>query len=81
MRKLSIISCVMWMIFIFYNSSKTVIESNNISFNIVNKITNGKIINENEEANKMHKGISKKINLFIRKSAHGIEFLILAILV
>ena len=38
MKKLSLISCILWMGFIFYNSSQSGLESNNKSRSIINQI-------------------------------------------
>lgn len=38
MKKLSLISCILWMGFIFYNSSESGLESNNKSKSIINQI-------------------------------------------
>lgn len=89
MKRLSLLLCILWMGFIFYNSSQSGIDSNNKSFVIVNKVINNKV--ENVSDNKVNdtnvnivnksKELLKKINIIVRKSAHAFEFFILAILV
>lgn len=84
-RGIAIIACLLWMGFIFYQSSKTSQQSNKMSYEIVeyieqfqkqeNKIENVEVsMNEDSEFDFV------KVNVFIRKSAHFFEFFILAIL-
>lgn len=90
-RALSLAACVLWIGFIFYNSGKTGIKSNETTMNIVSTIvkpekieTEGKDekdnhkVQDNKEADESY---FKKINYLFRKSAHAIEFFVLAILI
>lgn len=104
MKKLSLIICILWMGFIFYNSSKTGEQSNNITISIVESLTKDKEIIENNNINSnissendeevLGEDIAKnnisrydikktiyELNIMLRKSAHALEFLVLAILV
>jgi VanZ family protein len=87
MKKLSIILCVIFMGFIFYMSSKTGTESNEKSFAVVNAVKQEYKAIQNSEKNASNKSSlpvtqkEKKINLFLRKNAHALEYLILALLV
>ena len=84
-RGIAIIACLLWMGFIFYQSSKTSQQSNQISYEIVeyigqshnqeNKIENVEVLVSHD-----NKWSFEKVNVFIRKSAHFFEFFILALL-
>ena len=78
-RKLAVIVCLLWMAFIFYQSSQTSQQSNELSHEIVNYIGS-----QQKEETKVETQESKwsfeQVNVFIRKSAHAFEFFILAIL-
>lgn len=84
-RKLAVIVCLLWMAFIFYQSSQTSQQSNELSHEIVNYIGS-----QQKEETKVEKPESmviqeskwsfEQVNVFIRKSAHAFEFFILAIL-
>lgn len=110
MKRLCIVLCVLWIGFIFYNSSQPAIISGGVTENIVNSIKGvikGKSDNL-EEANISYNNVSSsfkevvrnilvtiririnswketsttsKVNNFIRKLAHGLEFFVLSILV
>lgn len=82
MKKLAlIVISILCVLFIFSNSSKSGEESNIKSKSIVNKIVDK--IEEKVENNSIKKiNINKnKLNLLLRKAAHALEFLMLAILV
>lgn len=94
MKKLSIvlILCLLWMGYIFYNSSLTSKESGKQSNTIISTIKSEKLTFEsiadkfvNEELqNKVRSFYNKfkgSINTIVRKSAHAIEFCILSILI
>jgi len=87
MKKLSIILCIIWMGFIFYNSSQTGVTSNERSFAIVNAVKQK--YNSIQNSGKVTKKVLSlpvttkegEINLFLRKNAHAFEYLILALLI
>lgn len=87
MRKLSIILCVIMMGFIFYMSSKTGFESNKKSFAVVNAVREEYKGTQNIENNVKSKSSlpvtkrQEKVNIYLRKNAHALEYLILAILI
>ena len=87
-RKVAMICCLLWMGFIFYQSSRTGDSSNEISHEIVNQLANpAKQPQPVEESTTEVKNQEvknspslKKLNVLIRKSAHAFEFLVLALL-
>lgn len=90
MKKIFIILCVFWMGFIAYNTSQTGEASNNTSVSITEGIINKTqaVINNNVNNNNDNSSIIrndddfiKKLNIYIRKFAHGFEFLVLALLI
>ena len=89
MKKIFIILCIFWILFIAYNTSQTGESSNNISVSItegiINKtksIINNKINNsENSIIIRNDGEFIKKLNKYIRKFAHGFEFLVLALII
>ncbi|MBU3111441.1 VanZ family protein [Clostridium lacusfryxellense] len=88
MRKLSIVLCLVWMVLIFYNSSRPGTLSNTGSYKIVQSIRNDKnILQGKTNSNKTNPSLlpinqrDEKINIFIRKNAHAFEYFILAVLV
>lgn len=109
MKKLGIVLCVLWVGFIFYNSSQPAIISGGVTENIVNSIKDvvkGESDNleaENISYNNVSSSfkevvknilitvkarvdkwkktsMTSRVNNFIRKMAHGLEFFVLAIL-
>ena len=89
MKKIFIILCIFWMGFIAYNTSQTGEASNNTSVSITEGIINKTqaVINNNVNNNDNSSIIRndydfiKKLNIYIRKFAHGFEFLVLALLI
>lgn len=92
MKKLSLILCILWMGFIFYNSSQSGANSNKISFSILNRTkTEYKELTGEKKVDVTSKNSPTKVlpttakeekfNLFLRKNAHAFEYLVLAILV
>lgn len=92
MKKIFIILCIFWMGFIAYNTSQTGESSNNTSVSITKGIINKTqaVINNNVNNNNNNDNSSiirndddfiKKLNIYIRKFAHGFEFLVLALLI
>lgn len=87
MKKIAIVLVILWMGVIFYNSSRTGIDSNTVSYKITNTIRTEKNALENKGHEVSAKKYSKlpttkkdeKINLFIRKNAHAFEYFVLAI--
>lgn len=73
-KKILIILCIFWFAFIYYNSSKTGLESNKMSYKVVNTIANKNVA---EERGSYFGG---SFNKFIRKNAHLIEYFVLSIL-
>lgn len=110
MKRLGIVLCVLWIGFIFYNSSQPATISGGITGNFVNSIkevVKGES-NDLENVDVSYNNVSSsfkevvksilitirarinswkkasmtsKVNNFIRKMAHGLEFFVLAILV
>ena len=89
MKKILIILCIFWMGFIAYNTSQTGESSNNTSVFITEGIINKTQVVINNNVNNSDNSLiirsdSKfiiKLNKYIRKFAHGFEFLILALMV
>jgi VanZ family protein len=91
-KKISLILCILWMGFIFYNSSQDGTESNSLSYKIIDKIiTMQEKVKEDSHnylvyaggnvTNTAKDGERVALNLDIRKGAHAFEFFVLAILV
>lgn len=74
MKKILIVFCILWVGFIYYNSSQSGLESNKISYKVVNTISNKNVAEENINY------FVGNFNKFIRKNAHLIEYLVLSIL-
>lgn len=89
MRKIFIILSVFWMGFITYNTSQVGEISNNRSVLITKKIINKTQVVINYKVNNSDNSVIikndsefiKKLNIYIRKFAHGFEFFVLALLV
>ena len=89
MKKIFIILCVFWMGFIAYNTSQTGEASNNTSVSItegiINKtqavINNNVNNNDNSSIIRNDDDFIKKPNIYIRKFAHGFEFLVLSLII
>ena len=89
MKKIFIILFIFWMGFIAYNTSQTGESSNNTSFFVTKKIVNktqGVIDNnvnnsDNSVIIRNDSEFIKKLNIYIRKFAHGLEFFVLALLI
>ncbi len=89
MKKIFIILCIFWIGFIAYNTSQTGEASNNTSVfiteGIINKtqsVINNNVNNsDNSVIIKNDDYFIKKLNKYIRKFAHGFEFLVLALIV
>lgn len=89
MKKIFIILCIFWMGFIAYNTSQTGESSNNTSVSITKGIINKtqSVINNNvnnSDSLAIIRNDSEfiiKLNKYIRKFAHGFEFLVLALLI
>ena len=89
MRKIFIILSVFWMGFITYNTSQVGEISNNRSVLITKKIINKTQVVINYKVNNSddldiienYDEFIKKLNIYIRKFAHGFEFFILALLI
>lgn len=87
-RKVAMICCLLWMGFIFYQSSRTGDSSNEISHEIVNQLANPvkqpqpveESTTEVENQEVKNSPSFEKLNVLIRKSAHAFEFLVLALL-
>ncbi|MGL5151710.1 MAG: VanZ family protein [Clostridium sp.] len=71
---------IVWMGFIFYNSSQTSSQSNGLSKSITEKV-NDNIVKKVPGIKKLVQEKVKNLNIFIRKFAHFFQFMILAILV
>lgn len=112
MRKvISVILCILWMIFIFFNSSQSGAISNGLSYKIVDKIISigqyfelnintkvnssfnniekgenniivkaSKNINNNKSPEDAKNNKRVNLNKILRKIAHAVEYLILAVL-
>ena len=85
MKKIFIILCIFWMGFIAYNTSQTGESSNNTSVFITEGIINKtqSVINNSNNSSiiRNDNDFIKKLNKYIRKFAHGFEFLVLALLI
>ena len=85
MRKIFIILSVFWLGFIAYNTSQTGQLSNNTSVSITEGIINKTqgVINNSDNLVIIRNDdyFIKKLNIYIRKFAHGFEFFILALLI
>lgn len=89
MKKIFIILCIFWMGFIAYNTSQTGESSNNTSVSITEGIINKTQVVINNNVNNSDSSIIirndddfiKKLNIYIRKFAHGFEFLVLALII
>lgn len=85
MRKiLLIITSIIWIGFIAFNTSQNGQVSNNATVSIAEKIVNKlqDVFSESEEnTNTNGSELIKKVNKYIRKFAHGFEFLVLAIII
>ena len=86
MKKIFIILFIFWMGFIAYNTIQTGESSNNTSVSITECIINKiqVVINNNSDNSVIIRNDSefiKKLNIYIRKFAHGFEFLVLALLI
>lgn len=84
-KRVAVIICLLWMGFIFYQSSKTSQQSNEMSHEIVNYIGQTqkeeiKVENSGTITLQESKWNFEKVNVFIRKSAHAFEFFVLALL-
>lgn len=88
-KKIFIILCIFWMGFIAYNTSQTGESSNNTSIfiteGIINKtqsVINNNVNNsDNSSIIKNDDYFIKKLNKYIRKFAHGFEFLVLSLII
>ena len=89
MKKIFIILFIFWMGFIAYNTSQTGELSNNTSVSITEGIINKTqgVINNNVNNSdnsviiRNDSEFIKKLNIYIRKFAHGFEFFVLALLI
>ena len=89
MKKIFIILCIFWMGFIAYNTSQTGESSNNTSVFITEGIINKtqSVINNNvnnSDNSVIIRNDSEfiiKLNKYIRKFAHGFEFLVLSLII
>lgn len=81
---LLIITSIIWISFIAFNTSQNGQVSNNTTVSIAEKIVNKlqDVFSESEEnANTNGSELIKKVNKYIRKFAHGFEFLVLALII
>ena len=81
---LLIITSIIWISFIAFNTSQNGQVSNNATVSIAEKIVNKlqDVFSESEEnTNTNGSELIKKVNKYIRKFAHGFEFLVLAIII
>ncbi|MGL4337810.1 MAG: VanZ family protein [Turicibacter sp.] len=80
-RKLFRLLTVIWVCFIFYNSSDIAQVSNDKSLEIAQELSSH-LTSTKDPVDQPDKSMSiNKINHFVRKSAHAFEFFILTILV
>jgi len=79
-KYISVFLCLFWMGLIFYNSSQSGSESNYRSFSMVNNITQSKNTTKSTQAILPQNKKDNKVNLILRKNAHGFEYLILTII-
>lgn len=85
MKKILLVLCILWIGFIAFNTSQSGMVSNNTSVSITEKLVNKiqDIFNVNKESNSYINSSEsiRKLNKFIRKFAHGFEFLVLALII
>ena len=85
MKKILLVLCILWIGFIAFNTSQSGMVSNNTSVSITEKLVNKiqDIFNVNKESNSFINSSEsiRKLNKFIRKFAHGFEFLVLALII
>lgn len=85
MKKILLLLCILWIGFIAFNTSQSGMVSNNTSVSITEKLVNKiqDIFNVNKESNSYINSSEsiRKLNKFIRKFAHGFEFLVLALII
>ncbi|MDP4178305.1 MAG: VanZ family protein [Bacillota bacterium] len=89
MKKISLILMIIWMGFIFYNSSRSGTASNLVSYKVTNTIRTEKsaIVNDGNSNHKIQYSRlpktkkDEKINIFVRKNAHAFEYFVLALIV
>jgi VanZ family protein len=74
LKKLIIILCLLWMGFIFYNSSKVAVVSSNESMKVTNFVLKQDVFKVGTET-------KDKVDNIIRKNAHAFEYIVLAVLV
>lgn len=68
-KQIPLVMCILWMGFIYFNSSLSGEKSNDTSYKVVNKITNNNYTYTNNNTSTV-----KDFNVFIRKNAHAFEF-------
>lgn len=81
-----ILMCCLCVAFIFFNSSKTGVKSNNISEGIVTRVVTmlkeSDYLDSNIIDRIKQEGITKTdLNVLVRKSAHAFEFFLLAVII
>jgi VanZ family protein len=74
LKKLIILLCLLWMGFIFYNSSKVAEVSNIESMKVTNFVLKQDVFKVGAET-------KSKVDNIIRKNAHAFEYIVLAVLV
>lgn len=84
-KAISLVLCLLWFGFIFYNSTKSGDVSNARSYNMLNK-ARSEYRQADGETKKQYSSLPKnareeKLNLIVRKNAHAFEYCVLAILV
>lgn len=74
MKKLSLVLCILWMGFIFYNSSQSGIESNNRTKDIIKQVLDG-ISGNNEKDNTvlMYSDVSQVTEYVLQQNEQMIE--------
>ncbi|WP_143316578.1 VanZ family protein [Clostridium sp. HBUAS56017] len=89
-KKISLILCILWMGFIFYNSSQDGTQSNGLSYKIIDRIitihekakeySGNHLVFAGGNVSNAANNERVSLNLEIRKVAHAFEFFVLAIL-
>ncbi|MFW2488460.1 VanZ family protein [Clostridium chromiireducens] len=76
MKNISILICLLWMGFIFYNSSNSGVISQQMSRKVTRLVQN-----ESGEVTELNKMNFEKLNYIVRKNAHAFEYIVLAFMV
>lgn len=81
MKKINVILLILWMIVIFLFSNEPALESTKVTHEVTKTVVNlvGNVIGHKVNENEMQTIIDQSF-LFVRKSAHFLEYLVLGLL-